>query len=187
MANSQLSNSKFSVPNIFNSDTNKNNVKCKPKPDFMKKISLNIAQLKIKSEVTDTKSLDSLQTKDKISNDEWLIDLSKALKVANSQPNIKEVKVTFAHKTNTTMFTEMKDDILNNFKPTHLQSSILKVHYKLNKRVSNFGQVICCNFKRSVPNIVSGDLIVLCKMKRFAFTVPSPDDIIQTNLKVSKK
>lgn len=173
LANNHLSNKEFRVPNIFQSSD--------LKTDPLTKLSTNIGQLKIVAPFTNTKSLGNLKDSNKNVNDEWHIDLSKALKTVNSQPVLKR-------KTGNKLLRQeernKKFEETNTFVPSYINCNIIKLRHKLDTKVSNFGKVLCSNFKRSIPTIVPVDTIMLCKMKRFAFTVPSPDDIVHRHLTV---
>lgn len=180
LANSQLSSTKFRVPNIFkNSNSNKFSLESNP----IAKLSSNICQLNINASVTNTKSLDNLKSNEKGLNEEWLIDLSKSLKTVNSQPIMKHSKSPLS-LIDARDLTHKKVEDKITFTPFHVNRNIIKIRYKIDKKVSNFGRILCSNFNRSIPKVISNDAVTLSKMKRFAFTVPSPDDVIQRNLRL---
>lgn len=172
LANSQLSTSKFSIPNIFNkSDTVSS-----------KELSFNLNNLNIKP----AKSVDSIETPVKISKDNWHIDLSKALKTVSSQPTIKESKSKVALEDGVDVIVEQRNKT-RNILPHCIDTNMITKNYKIKKTVSSFGRVLCCNFRKNVPKIIPIDDLLIQKMKRFAFTVPSPDDIIKINLNKHKR
>lgn len=197
MANSHLAASKFSVPKIFN-NKNSNGFQIKPLnlSDALKKdsstqlinnIAFDVSQLKIQPSVNNSKSLSAMDaSNNKISNVEWnVVDLSKALKPKSSQPIFKDSKSKISFEKNNTPLMPEQCDIAQkqNTIECYLDSSIIKRRYTNDKKVSTFGKVLCCNFRRRKPKIVFEYDTILSKMKRFAFTVPSPDDIIKVHLK----
>lgn len=120
-------------------------------------------------------------------NEDWHIDLSKALKASNSQALVSEKQTETSDVERFDLpFIECDSTTKPSLKinPCCMDiSAIMKSRIKHVKNVSRFGKVLCIFYKRPKPYFVSEQEIIYKKAKRFSFITPSPDDLIKMNLK----
>lgn len=126
------------------------------------------------------------KNKTSIGNNQWHIDLTLALRDTKSAPLVtkisKHVEEDFdmpfidcesnAPEFNDILY-ECKMDI----------SDVLKQKYRLSKKVSKFGKVLCYKYKKTCHRPFDLTDPYKQKCRKFYFDCPSPDDVILTNLK----
>lgn len=141
-----------------------------------------------KLQLSDIKSLSSVEHESPVTNG-WHIDLSVALKTANSLPSVSNYNQKDSLEKFDIPFVECDGQkILPNEKllPCNFDiSSILLVSLKYQKYPSSFGKTLCLRYKRPRSGIkkLNDDDVYLSKIKRFNFNIPSPDDIISSHLR----
>lgn len=191
LTNNHLNN-KISTDRKFNTRPNFG------RPLFGKKLNSDKDITSITNTLSDTsltaapKQLEICSSKSEIIENDWHIDLSKALRLTNSKAQPVRTAATAKNSENFVIpFIECDVETPKPSVPVHFCnfdiSSVAEKNVENGKRPSKLGRALCRKYSRQKPYIVSSEELMYRRIKPFSFHSPSPDEIILKNLEKARK
>lgn len=143
--------------------------------------------------LTSTKSASAIEDKNLQNSidSNWHIDLTKALRVSNSAPQIRHKRTDSTNPLDVENFVPQFIDCDAELENSSVVSEfcnmdiswILSTENNNTKIASKFGKVLCRRYKRPKPYFVNVTKDNALKdISPFSFNTPSPDDIISSHL-----